>query len=155
MKAADVFSDIFNAGINMLRPPIGSFNELVFEVSSDLVRTYKDFERETKARYAKHELVNRTTVIEYLGREPDEITFTMTFHVSLGVKPAEEISMLRRLCQDHIADYLILGNAVVGDNLWVIESVSEETTAVDHFGLVLVATAKVKMVEYVEAVNVL
>lgn len=66
----------------------------------------------------------------------------MTFHISLGVKPAEEISTLRRLCQDHIADYLILGNSVVGDNLWVIESVSEEVTVTDHFGLVLVAVAK-------------
>lgn len=152
MKIADVFSDIFNAGINAVRPPIGSFHDLVFEVSSDLVRTYHDYNRETKARYAKHDLVNRTTVIEYLGREPDEISFTMTFHISLGVKPAEEISTLRRLCQDHIADYLILGNSVVGDNLWVIESVSEEVTATDHFGLVLVASAKVTMLEYVEAV---
>lgn len=120
MKIADVFSDIFNAGINAIRPPIGSFHDLIFEVSSDLVRTYH----------------------EYLGREPDEITFIMTFHISLGVKPAEEISTLRRLCQDHIADYLILGNSVVGDNLWVIESVSEEVTVTDHFGLVLVAVAK-------------
>lgn len=153
MRVADVFGTIFNAAVNALRSPIGSFNELVFEVSSDLVRTYRDFQRETKARYATHELVNRTSVIEYLGREPDAITFTMNFNSRLGVKPAEEISTLRRLCQDHIADQLILGNKVCGDNLWVIESVTEEVEATDHFGQVMAASAKVTMREYVARID--
>lgn len=33
MKIADVFSDIFNAGINAVRPPIGSIHDLIFEVN--------------------------------------------------------------------------------------------------------------------------
>ena len=108
------FNDIFNTLVNAIRPPIGAFNELVFEVSTEKVITYDNYKRETKARYARHELINQTSVLEYLGRDLEEITFTMMFTVSLGVDPAEETSKLRRMCLDGVADYLILGNTVVG-----------------------------------------
>lgn len=153
MRVADVFSTIFNAAVNYFRAPIGTFHWLTFEVSSAQVRTYRDFQRDTKARYATHDLVNRTSVIEYLGREPDVITFTMNFNARLGVKPSEEISQLRYLCQEHIADQLILGNKVCGDNLWVIESISEEVEATDHFGQVIAASAQVRMIEYVARID--
>lgn len=146
------FNDIFNTIINAIRPPIGAFNELVFEVSTEKVITYDDYKRETKARYARHELINQTSVLEYLGRELEEITFTMMFTLSLGVDPAEETSKLRRMCLDGVADYLILGNTVVGENLWTIESVGEAKKAVDHFGKTIVSSVNVKMVEYVPAV---
>lgn len=146
------FNDIFNTIINAIRPPIGAFNELVFEVSTERVITYDDYKRETKARYARHELINQTSVLEYLGRDLEEITFTMMFTVSLGVDPAEETSKLRRMCLDGVADYLILGNTVVGENLWTIESVGEAKKAVDHFGKTIVSSVNVKMVEYVPAV---
>lgn len=146
------FNDIFNTIINAIRPPIGAFNELVFEVSTERVITYDDYKRDTKARYARHELINQTSVLEYLGRDLEEISFTMMFTVSLGVDPAEETSKLRRMCLDGVADYLILGNTVVGENLWTIESVGEAKKAVDHFGKTIVASVNVKMVEYVPAV---
>lgn len=153
MRIADIFGTVFNAAVNYFRPPIGVFNWLTFEVSNLMVKTYRDFKRETKARYATHDLVNRTSVLEYLGREPDVITFTMDFNRRLGVKPSEELSFLRWLCQEHVADQLILGNKVCGDNLWVIESVSEEVEATDHFGQVLAASAQVTMREYAARLN--
>ena len=146
------FNDIFNTIINAIRPPIGAFNELVFEVSTERVITYDDYKRDTKARYARHEMINQTSVLEYLGRDLEEISFTMMFTVSLGVDPAEETSKLRRMCLDGVADYLILGNTVVGENLWTIESVGEAKKAVDHFGKTIVSSVNVKMVEYVPAV---
>lgn len=147
------FNDIFNTLVNAIRPPIGAFNELVFEVSTEKVLTYDEYKRESKARYARHELINQTSVLEYLGRDLEEITFTMMFTVSLGINPAEETSKVRKLCLDGVADYLILGNTVVGENLWTIESVSEAKKAVDHFGKTIVSSVEVKMVEYVPAVN--
>ena len=146
------FNDIFNTLVNAIRPPIGAFNELVFEVSTEKVITYDNYKRETKARYARHELINQTSVLEYLGRDLEEITFTMMFTISLGVDPAEETSKLRRMCLDGVADYLILGNTVVGENLWTIESVGESKKAVDHFGKTIVSSVDVKMIEYVPAV---
>lgn len=146
------FNDIFNTFINAFRPPIGAFNDLVFEVSTERVLTYDSYKRDSKARYARHELINQTSVLEYLGRDLEEITFTMMFTVSLGVDPAIETSKVRKLCLDGVADYLILGNMIAGENLWVIESVGEEKKAVDNLGKTIVSSVNVKMVEYVPAV---
>jgi len=146
------FNDIFNTFINAFRPPIGAFNDLVFEVSTERVLTYDGYKRDSKARYARHELINQTSVLEYLGRDLEEITFTMMFTVSLGVDPAIETSKVRKLCLDGVADYLILGNMIAGENLWVIESVGEEKKAVDNLGKTIVSSVNVKMVEYVLAV---
>lgn len=153
MKFSDVFSFLFNAGVNALRPPIGIWGDLVFEVSSELVRTYDDYQRESKLRLAKHELIGRTTVIEHLGRDAETISFSMTFNRRLGVNPSEEVSKLRAMCLNAEAHQLILGNCVVGDNLWLIETVGEEVEAVDSFGKVITSSAKVSMVEYVAEVD--
>lgn len=134
------------------KPPIGAFAELVFEVSNYRVITYDDYKRDTKSRYAKHELINQTTTLEWLGRDVGEISFTMTFTTMLNVDPIEEADKVRVLCEDGVADYLILGNAVIGDNLWVIESVSESAKAWDNAGNILVSSVDVKMIEYVPEV---
>lgn len=134
------------------KPPIGAFAELVFEVSNYRVITYDDYKRDTKSRYAKHELINQTTTLEWLGRDVGEISFTMTFTTMLNVDPTAEADKVRVLCEDGVADYLILGNAVIGDNLWVIESVSESAKAWDNAGNILVSSVDVKMIEYVPEV---
>lgn len=135
------------------RIPIGSFGELVFEVSRERVFTYDEYNRESKARYAKHELINQAAVVEYLGRELEEITFNMIFNIRLGVNPAEEAQRARELCHDGIADYLILGNEVIGDNLWTIESISESAEFWDGEGHIIASKIKVKMLEYVPTVE--
>ena len=151
MAAIDIFNDIFNEAVKWLRPPIGAFgNYIVFEVSTKRVRTYDDYRRQSKARYARHELVNQTAVSEYLGRDLEQISFTMTFNRSLGVEPLDEAERVRELCHDGIADYFILGNRVIGDNLWVISEVSEAVTAWDHSGHALVSNLDVTLTEYVE-----
>lgn len=143
------FDYILNAYEGMYRPPIGAFSSLVFEVSSAKVLTYDDYKRESKARYAKHELINQTTTLEYLGAELEEISFKMTFTTMLNVNPIEEAQKVRNMCLEGVADYFILGNRVVGDNLWVIESVGEEATSWDNRGNILASSVNVKMLEYV------
>ena len=134
------------------KPPIGAFAELVFEVSNYRVITYDEYKRESKSRYAKHELINQTDTLEWLGRDVGEISFTMTFTTMLNVDPTEEADKVRVLCEDGVADYLILGNTVIGDNLWLIESVSESAKAWDNAGNILVSSVDVKMLEYVPEV---
>lgn len=132
--------------------PIGSFGSIAFEVSSERVFTYDDYRRETKARYSKHDLVNSVPAYEWLGEDAEEISFKMIFTISLGVNPAEEVARLRQMCLDGEADYLVLGDAVIGNNLWVIESVGEAAKAWDNAGNILVAEVDVKMIEYVAEV---
>lgn len=133
---------------NYFRAPIGAFADLVFEVSTQKVLTYDEYKRESKARYAKHELINQAAALEWLGYDLETISFKMIFNARLHVNPAEEAEKVRRLCLDGVADYLILGNAVIGNNLWVIESVTEAAQFWDNAGNILVSAVDVKMLEY-------
>lgn len=137
-----------------MRNPIGSFGDIAFEVSSDRVFTFDDYKRESKARYAKHELINMPPVHEWLGEDTESISFKMIFTVSLGVNPAEETARLRELCLDGEADYLVLGNEVIGEHMWTIESINETAKAWDDSGNIIVSEVEVKMVEYVAEVPI-
>lgn len=110
---------------------VGTFSDIIFETSSEKILTFKDFKRDTKTRYAKHDLLNQTPALEYIGSDLGEISFEMQFHKDLGVNPAEEAEKVRKLCADGTADYLVIGNRVIGENLWVIESVAENLRAFD------------------------
>lgn len=132
---------------------IGVFANLVFEVSTEKVFTFDDYQRETKARYEKHKLINRTPVLEFLGRDLTEISFEMKFYRQLGVNPRTAARRVRELCEKGTADYLVIGNEIISDNLFVIESCSESVEMWDGFGNPIVSAVKVKMIEYVERIN--
>lgn len=142
-----------NSFVSAYKPPLGSFAELVFEVSSFRVLTYDDWHRESKARYARHELINQTTVLEYLGPDTEKISLTIKFSARLNVNPPEEAQKVRQMCLDGVADYLIIGNRVIGGDLWVITAVGEKATSWDNGGNILFSELDVTFESYVPAVN--
>ena len=126
---------------------IGAFGSIAFECSSELVRTFADFQRDSKARFAKHDLVALKPALEFLGEDAGEISFKMIFSASLGVNPAEETAKLRQICAAGEAHELVIGNEVIGD-LWVIESLNETAQAFDGKGNCLLAELNVRLKEY-------
>ena len=132
-----------------LSAPIGSLGSIVFEVSSRKVRTFKDLKRTTKARYAPHEVIGQKPILEFLGPDGEEITFTMQFSLSLGVEPQAEADAVRHLCEVGTAMYLVLCNTVVGANPWIIESVGESVDTVDNTGRIITTQIEVTLKEYV------
>lgn len=137
-------------GISM---PIGSLGDIVFEVSSRKVSTFDGMKRTTKAKYGTHEIAGQKPLLEYLGQDTEEISFTMKFSVSWGADPAEEAEKLRELCGKGEAMYLIIGNKTIGDNMWIIESVGESMESVDNSGRVLISEVDVSLKEYVPTVG--
>ena len=129
---------------------IGVLGEVVFETSSFKVNTFDDYKRDTKAKYAEHELIGLPGKLEYLHRDLEEISFTMTLHRELGTDPTEETQKLRDSCKEGIADYLIIANHAVGENPWVIESLSEDVLYFDGEGKVLANKLNIRLKEYVE-----
>lgn len=150
-RVASIENEI--AGVSTSGVGIGSFAGLVFEVSNFKVLTYDEYKRESKARTAKHELINQTPVIEFLGRDVETISFTMTFTKQLNSQPEQTTQTLREFCQQGLIDNLVFGTTVVGDCKWFIDSISEEVQMWNNQGEVLVSKVDVKLIEYVEAVN--
>lgn len=129
--------------------PLGSFGEIVFEVSNRRVLTYKDYKRQTKARYASHEIIGQKPILEFLGPDGEEITFTMQFRIDLGVTPAEEADKVREMCEKGKAEYLILGNSVIGANQWIITDVGDSADTWDNMGRIIKTQIDVTLKEYV------
>lgn len=132
-----------------LSMPIGSLGDIVFEVSSRKVRTFKDFKRKTKARYASHEIIGQKPILEFVGPDGEEITFIMQFSLSLGINPQEETDKLREICEEGTAMYFVLCNTVIGANQWIVESVGESVDTIDNNGRVVVTQVEVTLKEYV------
>lgn len=134
-----------------LSMPLGSLGDVVFEVSSREVITFDGLKRNTKSRYGNHEIIGQKPLLEYLGPDGEEISFSMKFSIGWGVDPTEQANKLRELCEKGEAMYLIIGNQTIGANQWVIESVSEAMTTVDNMGRVIVSEVDVRLKEYVPA----
>ena len=144
-----VLETVFDTAINGLRGDIGAFGALIFQVfagqfrmditaedvkikPSVRVMTFRDFKRRTRARYARHELLNRTSVLEKIGDEPDTITLEIKLLQELGTNPEEEIERIRDYIKAGYQDALIIGSEVLGE--FVITSMEESREYVDCFG---------------------
>lgn len=126
---------------------IGALGEITFECSREVFRTIKDYQRNSKARYAEHKLVMKNPALEYLGADVQEISFKMIFSASLGVNPAEESARLRKMCTEGQASPLVLGSELVGE-LWIVESVQESAQAFDGSGNIILSEVNVHLKEY-------
>ncbi len=133
-----------------LSAPIGALGSIVFEVSSRKVRTFKDLKRTNKARYASHEIIGDKPLLEFLGPDAAEISFTMQLSAALGINPTQEAEQVRKLCESGEAMYFVLCNQTVGKNPWVIESVGESVDTIDNNGRVVVTQIDVTLKEYVQ-----
>lgn len=128
---------------------IGSLGFIVFETSRERIRTFHDLKRSGNARWATHEIMGQKPVLEFLGPGAEQISLTMRFDITLGVKPADMLTTLRATRDVGLATPFILGGKPVSDNLWVIESINESWQHIDNQGRLLVAEAEVVLLEYV------
>lgn len=167
--------NVIDAAANVLKPPIGNFNELTFEVSSFSVVTFDDYRRRSKGRWARHDILNGESVLERLGNETDTITLEIKLLADLGVKTgsslleraidqlfrdknplknrgsvAEQNELVRRLCKEGVADWLVIGNAVIGDCLWVITDVTERVLHWTKLGRMQATTLEVTFESYAD-----
>ena len=113
---------------------IGAIGEVVFEVSSKKVETLKDLKRQARGRYATHEIVGRKSVIEFLGLEPDEITFTMQLNADLGVDIRAEQKKLLDMLRDGEAQYLVVGGRALGQGRWYLTGLESKVEYTDGRG---------------------
>lgn len=128
---------------------VGSFGDIIFQVSNFRVLTFDNFKRNIKAEYAEHKTIGQPPKLEFLHRELEEIQFDMQFIRDLGVNPADEVQKLKDICHKGEANYLVLDNKVYGDIEFVVESFSETVDYFDNAGDILAEKVSVRLKEYV------
>ncbi|MBR0061810.1 MAG: phage tail protein [Selenomonadaceae bacterium] len=132
--------------LNPLTRGIGSFGETTFKVSHNFVRTFRDFKRNTKSRFAKHNLLLQKPKLEFIGQDLTEITFKIQLVKSLGVDVEYEADKLRYYCEKGGDHPLVIGGEVIGR--FVVEQVAESAQVVDGRGNILVEELELTLKEY-------
>lgn len=128
---------------------IGSFGEILFEVSQLRVFNFDDFTRKTSAKYASHDIIGRPPVLEFTGRELEEISLTIKLIRTLGVNPEEEVFKIRDICKRGEPNFLIIGGTVYGENEFVITDIDEKVKRWIGEVYVLTGEIAIKLKEYV------
>ena len=104
------------------------------------------------ARYAEHVRHAHTDMLEYVGDNPDQISFEVKLSAFLGINPTRMLESLRTLHKDHKAVKFALGTLPI-PGYWVL---SDMDVSLEHFhkdGTLLSADVKVTLKEYIETVK--
>lgn len=131
--------------------PVGSLGDVVFEVSSDKVRTFHDLQMQRKANYAEHAIHGRKALLEFTGLAPLTASMQIELLASLGVVPKDELAALAEILTKHEAIPFILDGEPQGDNLWVLENISGSYSVLNNKGEPISISVTLNLKEYVEA----
>jgi phage protein U len=129
---------------------IGSLGDIVFEVSSEAVKTFGDMTMQYSAKYAQHDIHGGKGLLEFTGLAPTTLSLKIQLSTALGVTPKDELTALRGMLTAGKAVPFILGGEPQGDGLWVIESLNENHKVVDKAGALRLAEVSLSLKEYVE-----
>lgn len=103
---------------------IGSFGDVVFEVSDKRVCTPSGVSRERKARFEEHQVQGNLPCLEFMAPELDTMSLQITLNASLGVNPLDEAKILEDYCAAGIVSNLLLAGYNWGK--YVLESVGSQ-----------------------------
>lgn len=132
---------------------IGSIGDVTFETSSARIRTIFDMKRSGSVRLAHHERMNEKAVTEFVGKGLESIHFNMKLSRSMGVDPDKEADQLREYRDTGKPLLFMLNNKVIGENKWLIESISEEVERFGRNGEILSMNVELGLSEYVERIQ--
>lgn len=108
---------------------VGSFGEVAFYCSASKnkneILSFHDLQRSSSANFAQHERNGMKPYLEYGGEGLDELSLIVEADARYGVKPLEVQEKLYAMKALGQAEAFVLGGKRVGDNLFVIVSISE------------------------------
>lgn len=130
---------------------IGSLSEVVFEVSTERVRTFRDFQIQRSAKYSEHAIHGRKGLLEFTGLSAASMSLSIRLDAGLGVNPKEELNTLHDILNKHKAVPFILDGEPQGDGLWVLEGLDENHEIIDNHGTSIAVEVSLKLKEYIEA----
>lgn len=128
---------------------IGQLGEYAFAVNSETVRNFDGLKISESAGFTEHKVLDRKGLLEFTGLNAGSLSLKIVLDEFLGVEPLKEIAALREYMREGTAVIFMLGEEVIGDDLWVIESLDEEFSEIDNKGRVRRAEVSLKLKEYI------
>lgn len=129
---------------------IGCMGDIVFQVSDDAVLTVTNFIESASAKYAVHQRHNGNAETEFVGLDPDKITFDMVLSAWLGVEPQGQINKLWGYIRNGTSFNLVLGSICYGKQRWTLENFQIKQKQTDGRGTWMNVTVSVSLLEYMD-----
>ncbi len=127
-------------------PVMGALGSLPFVCAYGKVLTFNDLSRDMSVRWAKHEVIGKKPVLEYVGEDLAQVTLSIRFDTNLGVPPLIGLDHLKKMLKNKQVKTLVIGGEYLGR--YVIESINEERKFHTGAGVCIVAEATVNLIEW-------
>ena len=129
---------------------IGNLGKLiVFEVSSETVRTFQKMTQTVSGRWTTHNPIGGKPVSEYLGPGQRASSLPIFLSVNHGVKPRATIEKIEKAVEKGEPFPFVVGGQKIGNNQWVITSMSETWDEIIKDGRLVSAHVTLTLAEYV------
>ena len=127
---------------------VGSMGDIPFVVSYGKIRTFSDYGRSGSGRWAKHDLIGRKPVMEFLGPDVEKVSMKIQLRTDHGINPESELGRLRKMRDTGAVFPFILGGAPVSDNYWLLEDIGENVSYWRAGGKILSVSVNITLTEY-------
>ena len=112
------------------------------------IRTFSDYGRSGSGRWAKHDLIGRKPVMEFLGPDVEKVSMKIQLRTDHGINPESELERLRKMRDTGAVFPFILGGAPVSDNYWLLEDIGENVSYWRAGGKILSVSVDITLTEY-------
>ena len=126
---------------------VGSMGDIPFVVSYGKIRTFSDYGRSGSGRWAKHDLIGRKPVMEFLGPDVEKVSMKIQLRTDHGINPESELGRLRKMRDTGAVFPFILGGAPVSDNYWLLEDIGENVSYWRAGGKILSVSVDITLTE--------
>lgn len=127
---------------------VGSMGDIPFVVTYGKIRTFSDYGRSGSGRWAKHDLIGRKPVMEFLGPDVEKVSMKIQLRADHGINPESELGRLRKMRDTGAVFPFILGGAPVSDNYWLLEDIGENVSYWRAGGKILSVSVDITLTEY-------
>lgn len=128
---------------------IGYFGkQIIFETSDKKIMTFDGLKMDIASRYAKHDVIMKKPLTEFIGPDLDALSFTVNLNGSFGIKPREEMDKWAKLAREGIAEFFVIGGKPLGTDKWVVKSVSQAWDTIFNGGELFSGKIDVTLEEY-------
>ena len=127
---------------------VGSMGDIPFVVTYGKIRTFSDYGRSGSGRWAKHDLIGRKPVMEFLGPDVEKVSMKIQLRTDHGINPESELGRLRKMRDTGAVFPFILGGAPVSDNYWLLEDMGENVSYWRAGGKILSVSVDITLTEY-------
>lgn len=130
---------------------VGVLGDIVFQVSSNVIKTLDNLQWSGSARYGEHSRHLTNALTEFTGIDPDTMSFDMELSAYLGVDPMAELVKIWTYERSGKPLSLVVGERAYGKYKWTIKSHKIKMRTYDKRGNVTGASVSVELLEYLKS----